>query len=98
MKIRLGKAFLEECKIRGYFEFRPDADERGAVIFNVLDRATKTKTGLSVEVTEFQLGHFIEECEWFVISNQPEDSTDDLKNYYNLKNQLKALKKVQENG
>lgn len=94
MKIRLGKAFLEECTVRGYFEFRPDADERGAVMFNVLDRATKTKTGLSVDVTPLELGHLISECDWFVYNNSPEDSGDDRKTFNNLTNQLKSLRKV----
>ena len=94
MKIRLGKAFLEECKIRGYFNDNDAIDERGAVMFDVLDRATKTKTGLSVDVTPLELGHLISECDWFVYNNSPEDSSDDRQNYNNLRNQLKALRKV----
>lgn len=94
MKIRLGKAFLDECNKRGYFSFRPDADERAAVMFNVLDRATKTKTGLSVDVTPLELGHLISECDWFVYNNSPDGSSDDRKNFNNLTNQVKSLRKV----
>lgn len=94
MKIRLGKAFLEECKIRGYFNDNAAIDERGAVLFNVLDRATKTKTGVSVDVTPFELDHLISECDWFVYNNSPEDSGDDRKHFNNLKNQLKSLRSV----
>jgi hypothetical protein len=94
MKIRLGKAFLEECRQRGYFTFKPDADERGTVMFDVLDRSTETKTGLSVDVTPLELGHLISECDWFVYNNSPDGSSDDRQNYNNLRNQLKALRKV----
>lgn len=94
MKIRLGKAFLEECTVRGYFYFNAEADERGAVLFEVLDRATKTKTGLSVDVTPLELGHLISECDWFVYNNSPEDSGGDRKTFNNLRNQLKHLRKI----
>ena len=94
MKIRLGKAFLEECKIRGYFNDNAAIDERGAVLFNVLDRATKTKTGVSVDVTPFELEHLISECDWFVYNNSPEDSGGDRKNFNNLTNKVKSLRKV----
>ena len=96
MKIRIGKAFLEECKIRGNFNDNAAIDERGAVLFNVLDRATKTKTGVSVDVTPLELGHLISECDWFVYNNSPEDSSDDRKTYNNLRNQLKAFQKVMD--
>lgn len=91
MKIRLGKAFLEECRIRGYFDFKADADMRQQILFSVLDRGTKTKTGLSVDVTPIALEHLIDECSWFVYNNSPEDSGGDRKTYNNLKNQLKSL-------
>jgi len=94
MKIRLGKAFLEECTVRGYFYFNAEADERKAVMFEVLDRATKTKTGLSVDVTPLELGHLISECDWFVYNNSPEDSGGDRKTFNNLTNQLKSLRKI----
>jgi len=94
MKIRLGKAFLEECKIRGYFNDNAAIDERGAVLFNVLDRATKTKTGVSVDVTPIELDHLISECDWFVYNNSPDGSSDDRKNFNNLTNQVKSLRKV----
>jgi hypothetical protein len=63
-------------------------------MFNVLDRATKTKTGLSVDVKPLELEHLIRECDWFVYNNSPEDSGDDRKNFNNLTNQVKSLRKV----
>ena len=94
MKIRLGKAFLEECTVRGYFDFDAEADMRKRVLFSVLNRASKTKTGLSADVTMFEVDHLIEECNWFVYNNSPEDSGGDRKTFNNLKNQLQALIKA----
>ncbi len=92
MKIRLGKAFLEEVQIRsGGIQ-----DERSEVLTAVLLRGSPTKTGITVEVTELELNHLIDECEWYVYNNSPEDSSDDRKNFNNLRNQLKSLKKVKE--
>lgn len=96
MKIRIGKALMDDFKVRSNFNDNAAIDERGAVLFNVLDRATKTKTGLSVDVTQIELGHLISECEWFVYNNSPEDSGDDRKTYNNLRNQLKAFQKVMD--
>ena len=96
MKIRIGKALMAEFKVRGNFNDNAAIDERGAVLFNVLDRAIKTKTGLSVDVTPIELGHLISECEWFVYNNSPEDLGDDRKTYNNLRNQLKAFQKVMD--
>lgn len=94
MKIRLGKTFLEEVKIRsGGIQ-----DERTEVLTTVLLKGLRTKTGVTVEVTEHELNHLIDECEWYVYNNSPEDSGDDRKNFNNLRNQLKSLKKVQEKG
>ena len=94
MKIRLGKAFLEECTVRDYFNFNAEADMRKRVLFSVLNRASKTKTGLSADVTMFEVDHLIEECKWFVYNNSPEDSGGDRKTFNNLKNQLQALIKA----
>jgi len=96
MKIRIGKALMAEFKVRGNFNDNAAIDERGAVLFNVLDRATKTKTGISVDVASYELDHLIDECKWFVQMNEPEDSHDDRKTYNNLRNQLKAFQKVMD--
>lgn len=94
MKIRLGKAFLQEVQIRsGGIQ-----DERSEVLTALLLKGSPTKTGITVEVTEHELNHLIDECEWYVYNNSPEDSGDDRKNFNNLRNQLKSLKKVQEKG
>ena len=94
MKVRLGKAFLQEVEIRsGGIQ-----DERSEVLTAVLLKGSPTKTGITVEVAEHELKHLIDECEWYVYNNSPEDSGDDRKNFNNLRNQLKSLKKVQEKG
>ena len=92
MKIRIGKAFLEEVKIRS----GGNTDERAQVLTALLLRATQTKTGVSVEVDETELNHLIDECEWYVYNNSPEDSSDDRKNFNNLCNQLKAFNKAKQ--
>ena len=90
MKIRIGKTFLEEINIRGL----NDHDERGAILLAVITRATRTKTGMSVDVSHHELDHFIQECEWFVYNNSPEDSSDCRRNFNNLNNQLRSFQKV----
>ena len=93
MKIRIGKAFLEEIKIRSYWQSQ---DERSEVLTALMLRGEQTKTGITVEVTEYELTHLIDECEWYVYNNTPEDSSDDRKNFNNLRNQLKAFNKANQ--
>ena len=90
MKVRIGKAFLEEVKIRS----GGNTDERAQVLTALLLRATQIKTGVSVDVDETELNHLIDECEWYVYNNTPEDSYDDRKNFNNLRNQLKSFQKI----
>lgn len=92
MKVRLGKAFLEEVNIRS----GGVQDVRSEVLLAVLLAGKPTKTGITVKVTDYELQHLIDECEWYVYNTSPEDSSDDRKIFNNLRNQLKSLKKVQE--
>ena len=89
MKITIGKTFQKELKVRDNGELAAK-DERATVIANVLSRGTSTKNGIMVDVTADEIQHLIDECEWFIYMNTPEDSGDDRKEYNNLRRQLKT--------
>ena len=95
MRITLGDTFLFGIKVRYNFESAAK-DERATVIATVLDKGKVTKNGMNVDVTADELNHLIDECEWFVYMNTPEDSGDDRKDYNNLRRQLKTWHKIKD--
>jgi len=92
MKVRIGKAFLDEVGARS-----GDANpsEKYLIVTGLISKGKQTKTGVTVEVAEHELKLLISECEWFVHMNSPECAYDDRRIYNNLRNQLKAFQKAE---
>lgn len=90
MKVRLGRVFIAESDY-----LCTGKDERAVLIATIKARGQKNKTGITVDVSSTELEALINECDYYVSHNSPEGDPQ-TKEYINLRNQLKSLKKIQE--